>query len=73
MTHETKSFENNQNYFEFDENMDNLSIKISMGKGEIALNEQFLPFPLFFKRLVLHTCIQMGIFGNDFKFCYLAN
>ena len=35
-----------------------------MGKGEIAHYKQFLLFPVFFKRLVLQTCKNEGLFGE---------
>ena len=38
-----------------------------MGKGEIALNEQFLLFPQCFKRLVLQTHENQGLFGKGFN------
>ena len=39
-------------------------VENSVGKGEIAVNEQFLLFYSFFKRLLLQTCEKQGLFGK---------
>ena len=38
-----------------------------MGRGEISHYEQFLLFPLYFKRLVLQTHKNKGLFGKVLK------
>ena len=39
-------------------------VKNTVGKGEIARYEQILLFPVFFKRLVLQTRKNQGLFGK---------
>ena len=54
--------------FKFDENGRKLSkwVENTVEKGEIALYDQFLFFPLvFFKRLVLQTCKNQGLFWKE--------
>ena len=54
----------------FDENGRKIfkGIENTVGKGEIARYEQFLLFPHCFKRLVLQTCKNQGLFGKRLTF-----
>ena len=52
--------------FKFDQNSRKLSewVENTVGKGEIAHYEQFLLFPQCFRRLVLQTRKNQGLFGK---------
>ena len=54
------------NNLKFDENGRKFSkwVDNTVGKGEIARYEQFLLFSLCFKRLVLQTRQNQGLFGK---------
>ena len=51
------------NNLRFDENGSKM-VEKTVGKGEIACAEQFSPFPSVFKRLVLQTRKNQGLFGK---------
>ena len=57
--------------FKFDVNGGKFSERIenTVGKGEIALFEQFLLFQQCFQRLVLQTCENQGLFGKGLNLC----
>ena len=55
--------------FKVDENIRKFSKweENTVGKGEIALYEQFLLFRIVFKRLVMQTRKNQGLFGKELK------
>ena len=55
--------------FKFDENGRKFSKRVenTVGNGEIAHYEQFLLFPQCFKRLVMQTRKNQGLFGKGLK------
>ena len=75
--HSSKLKEFADDNFKFNENGRKFSkwAENTVGKGEIDLKEQFLLFPQYFKRLVLQTRKNQGLFGKEFKhilgYCYL--
>ena len=54
------------NSFKFDENSRKLSkwVKNTVGKGEIARNEQFLLFPHCFEKACSQGCQKVSLCGN---------
>ena len=42
-------------------------IENTVGKGEIARNEQFLLFPQCFQKTLLQKCKNQGLFGKGLK------
>ena len=74
MLHSSKLEELADDNFKFDENGRNLSKQLenTVGKGEIARNEQFLLFPQIFESLVLQTRKNQGLFGKGFKDNYFT-
>ena len=60
--------------FKFDENGRKLSKQVedTVGKGEIALYEQFLLFPQCFKRLVSQGCQKVPLCGNGLIIYHLS-
>ena len=61
--------ESADNNFKFDKNVRKLpkSVENTVGKGEISRDEQFLFSSSVFKRLVLQTRKNQGLFGKGLK------
>ena len=70
MTNWSKLKEFADDIFELDKNGRKFSKRVenTVEKEQIAHYKQFLLFPVFFKRLVLQTYEEQGLFGKGLKY-----